>query len=382
MRSRPLLPYLLAVLAFALPTVAARAPDPQAPVAPAGKDAAAPAKVRPMRDAALYRADVTLLSQGDSERQAATARALSAVVIKLTGNPQAPLNPVIRRALATASGLVVESDTATVSDSEGNTAVGGMPVYRTTMTIAFDPPGVDALIAGAGLKYWTGIRPRPILWFAIDDGSGPRLVTAAQTAVVRPLALRGIERGLRFGLPQGSAVEQAAANAIWALDSAALAPLTARYGNDAQLLGKMYRSKSGWSAWWVLSQGGVELARWPVTQADPKQVIASGADPAADAIAKRDAVYLDIGPAGTYLVDLVGVGSQEEYLRAMAYLQTLAIIRRSSVVRAEPGQLRLALELGTGLKGLRLLVDSGDVLQPLPAAADAGPEAVPRFGLR
>jgi hypothetical protein len=407
MRSRPILSVSVFGLCFALAAAASLAQTAGKPAAPPAKTAAtvtatatpakpaptstatpadaAPAKIRPMRDPALYKAEVTLLSQGDSERRAATARALSAVVIKLTGNPQAPLNPVIRRALGTASSLVVESDIATASDSEGNTAVGGVPVYRTTMSIAFDPPGVDGLIAGAGLKYWTGIRPKPILWFVIDDGSGPRLVTSTQLNVVRPLAQRGLERGLRFGLPQGTPTEQAAVNAIWNLDSAALAPLTARYGNDAQLLGKMYRSKSGWSAWWVLSQGGVELSRWPVTQADPKQVIASGADPAADAIAKRDAVYLDIGPAGTYLVDMVGVDTQEDYLRLMAYLQTLAIIKNASVVQADPGIVRLALELGTGLRGLRLMVDSGQVLKSLPApttVSGTGSEPVPRFALR
>ena len=385
---RLLFPVVLACLAFSSLAFAQAGATPAKPAqtsAADGDPAPAP-KIRPMRDPALYKAEVTLTSQGESEREGAIARALMAVIVKLTGNPQAPGNPVIRRALSTASSLVDESDTATSSDSEGNTAVGGVPVYKTTMTVSFDPASIDALIAGAGLKYWTGIRPKPILWLAIDDGRGPRLVTGSDLNVVRPLANRGLDRGLRFGLPSGTPTELAAVNSIWNLDSAALMPLTSRYGNDAQLVGKMYRSKSGWSAWWVLSQGGVELSRWPVTNADPKYVISSGADPAADALAKRDSVYLDIGPAGNYLVEISGVDSSADFLRLMSYLQTLAIVRKIGVVQADADSLRLSLELSTGLKGLRLLADSGTVLQsiaaPAPVSGAPATESVARFGLR
>lgn len=378
---------VLVCLALPFTASAQSGPAPAKPAPTSGTAAEAPpAKIKPMRDPALYKAEVTLTSQGETEREGATARALMAVIVKLTGNPQAPGNPVIRRALATASSLVDESDTATSSDAEGNTAVGGVPVYKTTMTVSFDPASVDALIAGAGLKYWTGVRPKPILWLAIDDGRGPRLVTGNELNVVRPLAMRGLDRGLRFGLPSGTPTELAAVNSIWNLDSAALLPLTSRYGNDTQLIGKMYRSKSGWSAWWVLSQGGVELGRWPVTNADPKYVLSSGADPVADALAKRDAVYLDIGPAGNYLVEVSGVDSSADFLRLMSYLQSLAIVRKIAVVQADDRSLRMSLELSTGLKGLRLLADSGTVLQsiaaPAPVAGAPATESVARFGLR
>jgi len=368
-------------LAFAAP-LSAQLASP----APAPNQAVGAAKARPLRDPALYRAEVVLNSPNPRERDAGIGRGLAEVVVKLTGDPKAPTNPVIRRALANAETLLDESSSdVDASDHAGNTAIGGVPVFKTTLSLSFDPAAVDALIAGAGLKYWTGVRPKPLLWLAIDDGRGPRLVTGQQTAVVRPLAQRGLERGLRFSLPAGSAAEAGAVSAIWALDGAALAPLTARYQNDTQLVGKMYRSVSGWSAWWVLSQGGVELARWPVTDADPNRVIASGADPAADALAKRDAVPLDIGPAGQYLVDVVGVQGQDDYLRLMAYLETLPILQSVSVVEAVPDHLRLSLSLGVGLKGLRMLVGNGDILRALadPSASADGPAegAVPRYQL-
>lgn len=382
--SLPLAVLACLVLLLVAAPVGAQTAAPARPAKTAvASEVSPPVKIKPMRDYALYRAEVSLTSQGANERKAATARALSQVIVKLTGNVQAPSNPTIRKALANAQAYVSEA-TAPVaaSDSEGNTAIGGVPVYKTTMAVTFEATSVDALIATAGLKYWTGVRPRPILWLAIDDGRGPRLVTGQQLDVIKPLAMRGLERGLRFGMPKGSAVEMAAVPSIWNLDSAALLALTARYQNDALLIGKVYRSVSGWSAWWVLSQAGVELGRWPVTDADPRKVIGSGADPVADAIAKRDAVYLDTGPAGLQTVEITGVRSQADFIRLMAYLQTLAIVRRVQVDAATPDSLRLSLELGVGMRGFSTMLATGNTLEPEPLPGAVEDAIVPRFRLK
>jgi len=334
-----------------------------------------------VRDPALYRAEVSLTSESASERQGAIARALQQVIVKLTGNPQAPANPVIGRALSSASAFVAEASApVTASDSEGNTALGGVPILKTTLQVSFDPSAVDALIAGAGLKYWTGARPKPMLWLAIDDGRGPRLVTGQQLNVVKPLATRGLDRGLRFLLPAGGAAERSAVDSIWRLDAEAVGTLSARYSNAAQLIGKVYRSQAGWTADWLLMQDGSELARWSIEDADARRVISSGADPTADAFAARDAVHLNTGPAGTYAIDVVGIDDQDDFLRLMGYLQALAIVRKVTIVEAAPDRLRLQLAMNIGMKGFRGLVDNGTTLRssPDPLAADADPQAPPR----
>src|SRR5690606_6601894 len=113
-------------------------------------------------------------------------------------------NPVVRRALAQAESFVATMDAAEASsDAEGHSAVGGVPVYKTTMSFTFDPGSIDALVAGAGLDYWASPRPQPILWLAIDDGRGARLVNSQQLNVVKPLAARGLDRGLHFAMPSG-----------------------------------------------------------------------------------------------------------------------------------------------------------------------------------
>ena len=341
---------------------------------------------RPVRNPELYSTTVELLSQGEAARDAAYARALVQVVNQLTGRTDAGGNPVIRGALANAP-MWVQSSNAnqTASDTEGNTLVGGAPVLKASMRVSFDPNPVDSLIAAAGYRYWTGERPKPMLWLTIDDGRGPRLVTSQQLNVIKSLADRGLERGIRFLVPQGSAADQAAVPAIQNLDGKALDPINARYRNNTMLVGKVYRSVSGWSAWWLLWQDGAELSRWPVTEADARKVIASGADRTAEYFAKRDSSALDAGRSGVVRMEISGINALTDYVRAIGFLQTHASVRAVDVDVAMPGKLLLRVDLRSGVNAFRGLMRSNNTLQPLgpvsialPAAPGDGPDALPR----
>lgn len=364
----------LALLPLLLAAPPLSAQDVESGIAETAEDGA-PAEIR--RDPELYRAEIEMTSQGASERRAAAARALGMVLVKITGNPLAAGNPVVRRALPQAESFVTDMNASeATSDAEGHTAVGGVPVYKTKMAFAFDPGSVDALVAGAGLDYWASPRPRPILWLAIDDGRGARLVNSQQLNVVKPLAMRGLERGLRFGMPSGSAVEQAAVATVWAQNPEPMQALTARYGNDTQLLGKVYRAPAGgWTADWVLSSGGAELSRWSFSDPSPLRAIASGADGAADALARRDAVPFAAGEPGPLVVEVTGVRDANDFARAMGYLQTLAVVRGVQVLDAGPDSLRLNLDLAVGPEGFDRFVAAGDTLQadahpPLPLVTE------------
>jgi hypothetical protein len=342
---------------------------------------------RPVRNPELYSTTVELLSQGESARNAAYARALVQVVNQLTGRTDAGGNPVIRGAMANAPKWVQNSNGhQAVSDTEGNTLVGGAPVLKASMRVSFDPNPVDSLIAAAGYRYWTGERPKPMLWLTIDDGRGPRLVSSQQLNVIKSLADRGLERGIRFLVPQGSATDQAAVPAIQNLDGKALDPINARYRNNTLLIGKVYRSVSGWSAWWLLWQDGAELSRWPVTDADARKVIASGADRTAEYFARRDSSTLDAGRSGVVRMEISGINSLSDYVRAIGFLQTHASVRAVDVDVAMPGKLLLRVDLRSGVNAFRGLMRSNSTLQPLGpvsvalpgAAGDVDDATVPR----
>ena len=356
--------------------VPAKPPAGKTLPASAAAETAPVERKRPVRNPELYSTTVELLSQGEAARNAAYARALVQVINQLTGRTDAGGNPVIRGALANAPNWVQSSNASqTASDTEGNTLVGGAPVLKASMRVSFDPNPVDSLIAAAGYRYWTGERPKPMLWLTIDDGRGPRLVTSQQLNVIKSLADRGLERGIRFLVPQGSAADQAAVPAIQNLDGKALDPINARYRNNTMLVGKVYRSVSGWSAWWLLWQDGAELSRWPVTEADARKVIASGADRTAEYFAKRDSSVLDAGRSGLVRMEISGINSLTDYVRAIGFLQTHPSVRAVDVDVAMPGKLMLRVDLRSGVNAFRGLMRTNNILQPLGPVSIALPAA-------
>lgn len=306
-----------------------------------------------------YAAEVPVNGQGAGERNGAFARGLAQVLGKLSGNRNAASLPGVGGELRRAGEYVKRYD---YRQDEGVSATGA-PSFKTVLVVEYDAAKVTELAQTFGVPVWPTPRPKPVLWLAIDDGSGPRLVSLKQANAARPALNRATERGYRLGLPAGSAAETAAVGAIWRGDTAAIARLSSRYSPPMQLVGKLARDKAGWKADWTFVDNGKVLSRWGVVEADARRAMASGADGAADALVKRYAKRTPgtAGPAGTYRVTFTGLGSADDYIRLVSHVQSLSVVRRITPVSAAPGQVVFDLDLVSGLAGFRRLAD-GDVI--------------------
>lgn len=309
----------------------------------------------------LYEAEVKVNSQGEAERNAGFARAMTIVLGKLTGDRSAPSRPGVGQELRHARDFVKSYD---YKQDEGRSSTGA-PTFNTTLVVRFDPEQIDGIAATLGLPVWAEPRPKPVLWLAIDDGRGPRLVALAQTNAARAVLDRAQERGYRLGLPSGSAAEQAAVGAIWRGDTAAIARASSRYSPPMQLIGKLYRTTGGggWTADWTFVDSGKVLSTWTSSQPDARRAMATGADGAADALSKKYAKRSTAaGEPGRYTVQIDGIRNAEDYIRLMSYLQGLPVVRGMAPVRAAPDGFIVELDLITGLPGLRRVVGTGEVL--------------------
>lgn len=308
-----------------------------------------------------YEAEVPVRSQGESERNTGFARALSQVLGKISGDRSAGGRPGVGQEMHRAKDYV---DSYDYRQDEGISQVSGAPSYETTLVVRFDEKKVNAIMSALGLPVWPTPRPKPVLWLAIDDGNGPRLVGVAQSAAARSVLDRARMRGYRLGLPNGSAAEMAAAGAIWRGDTAAVARLSARYQPPMQLLGKLYRSKAGWKADWVFVDGGKVLSRWSSEERDARRAMQAGADGAADALVRRYARRgVGGGNPGTYRVIVTGINSADGYIKLSTQLQKVSVVKRFVPIRATPEGLELDLDLSTGMAGFKRLLDD-DVLVP------------------
>ncbi len=330
----------------------------------------------------IYQAEVPVKGQGAAERNAGFARALVQVLGKLSGDRSAAGQPGVGQELRRASEYVDGYD---YRQDEGISPVTGAPTFGTTLIVRFDQAKVDNIAGALGLPVWPQPRPRPVLWLAIDDGNGPRLVGLSKADAARAVLDKAVERGYKLGLPAGNAAEQAAVGAIWRNDTAAVARISSRYQPPMQLIGKLYRDKGGWTADWVFVDHGRVLSKWSSNDPNARRAMAAGADGAADALMRKYARRgAGSGPAGTYRVLFTGIDSAQDYMRLSAYLQRMALVRRFTPLRATPEGLEVNLELSTGLTGFRRLLDQ-DVLvagQDADAGVDESESSMPTFRLR
>ncbi|MCL7713053.1 DUF2066 domain-containing protein [Stenotrophomonas mori] len=317
-----------------------------------------------------YQAEVPVNSQSDADRNGALSRALGAVLGKLSGDRSAMTRPGVAQALRGARDMVESYDYR----QDQSVSATGAPSFRTLLVARFRQDDVDGLVAALGLPVWPQPRPKPVVWMAIDDGSGPRLVGVQQANAARPLLDRAVERGFRLGLPGGGAAEQALVGAIWRQDTAAIARASSRYAPPMQLVGKLYRaSGGGWMADWVFVDDGRELGRWSTRDSDARRAMAGGADGAAEALVKRYAKVPEAGPAGVYRVAITGLRSADDYLRVAATLQSLAVVRSIVPVQASGDRLELDLELITGLQGLNRMLGGSAAFEPAMPLLDDEP---------
>jgi len=322
-----------------------------------------------------FDAEVPVNSQNTAERNSAFARALVQVLNNLSGGRDAATQPGVSAELKRAEDYVEDYD---YRQDEGVSTTTGAPTFGTTLVVHFDPAKVQEMAGDLGLPVWPEPRPKPVLWLAIDDGSGPRLVGLGQANAARSILDRAKARGYQLGLPAGNAAEQAAAGAVWRGDTAAIARISSRYSPPMQLIGKLSRKGSGWHADWTLVDGGRVLSRWSGDDIDARRAMAAGADGAANALVKRYARRggPGVGSPGSYTVSFAGIDNVDDYIRLSALLQKVSVVRAFRPVHAMPGTLDVQLDLTTGLAGFRRL--AGDALEP----ADTVDGAPPVFRLR
>ncbi|HEY4582333.1 MAG TPA: DUF2066 domain-containing protein [Lysobacter sp.] len=315
------------------------------------------------RASGLYSAEVVVTNQSDAQRNSGFARGLLQVLTRITGDRAVNQKPGVGDELRRAREYVDRYD---YRQDEGIGPTGA-PAYNTTLVVQYDKDKVDEAIATLGLPLWPSPRPKPVLWLAIDDGSGARLVGLDKSNAARPVLDRARQRGYALGLPTGNAAEQALAGAIWRGDTAAIARASSKYAPPIQLIGKLYRTpKGGWQADWVFLDNGRQLAKSSTADADARRAMAGGADLAADALIRKYAKPgKALGPPGRYTVTFTGVGSTDDFIRLAAYLDRLAVVKRATPLRATEAGLTYELELASGLAGFGRAVAKDGLLEPV-----------------
>ena len=322
----------------------------------------------PVRAVGLYEADVPVASQENSERDAGIRRALQAVLVKVSGSQQVLQNPQLAEAVGSAPGRVLQFYFRTISLPPDESGAAGKELR---LFASFQPSTVDELLRRAGEPRLSANRPASLVWLAIDEGAGPRLVSReGDPGVIAWLELQADARAAPLRFPAMDLEELGAVPvaSVASLDDAALVEPSARYGAATIVLARFVRAGSGeWVGEWKLRTGEDVVygqGKAPNRTALSGQLVAG----IAESLSSHFAVRAGLENAEELRLRIDGVGSLADYRALVAQLARLGSVRQ-----ALPG----LIERDTVY--VDLLTDSGidSVMQELTLVPQLVPEGDP-----
>ncbi|HFE37078.1 MAG TPA: DUF2066 domain-containing protein, partial [Gammaproteobacteria bacterium] len=259
----------------------------------------------------LYEVSVPVFTQSAEERKQAIHQAFAELLVRVTGK---------RDVLSLKSGqtllkksrryvrsfryeilpppMVFEKDEP--SDAEAPVLpaaeinepvpVAPAPEPGQKIVVFFDEIAVKNSLWKQALPVWGKTRPSTLLWVAIQDGDGRKMLDIAKpTAISEKIKLESEKRGVPFVYPKLDLRDQAEINIsdVWGTYEEPVKNASARYKTEAVISARFsFDPAQGWETYWRLHQG-IEETHWRVTEADLNVVIAESIDKLASVLADR-----------------------------------------------------------------------------------------------
>lgn len=276
----------------------------------------------------------------ESSREAAFAEALKAVLVRVSGQRDAPAR------------LAPELDNPRkyvqrFGFTEDN-----------VLQVGFDSVSIDRLLSQAGLPVWGRERPATLVALGVDDGGAVRWVSAQASPSARDaIARAAYERGLPLVWAAMDAQDQSSVGFEAAGSQDSWLQAAQRYGAHAALLGRM---RDGSIQWTLISRDGVERAVGGHVD---------GVHLAADAFAR---VFAAAGGSyDTVVIEVAGVNDLDAYAATLNYLESMTLVRNVAVEQAAGDVLRFRLAVRGDAETLRRAIGLDNRLLPLaPSALD------------
>lgn len=287
----------------------------------------------------LYSGDVPVQGQGQVERADAFPRALKQVLGKLSGLRHFDDRPLVAPALADAGSLVVAFHYRQQSLPDG--AQG--PESETRLVVRFSQPDVDALMRSLALPLWPPDRAPLGIWLVIDDGQSRRVLPVEYGFLREPLTSAAEIRGLPLEWPEPDQTGDYGVDVqlLWGGYTEALGEGD---GDRNVLLAAARREGPEWNVRFILEYHGAYWS-WRGQHIDLQAVLSDAIHQAADEITAAHTIAASDQGSRPHEIVVAGLGSADDYARCMSYLQGLSVVDGVSVQSAEPGRVRMVLEI-------------------------------------
>lgn len=182
-------------------------------------------------------ARVTVPDQSTSSQRKAVTKALSDVLIKMTGQPDAVRNPALRSAIRSASQYLLSYRFEITTDNE------------LQYVAEFDKDALMTLLREQELPVWGERRPESLVWLAIEGDDHKRFILdegqaqSQQSEIANVMTQVANDRGIRLSLPLMDLTDTQAISVydVWGRFAERLSAASARYTVDGVLGARLYK---------------------------------------------------------------------------------------------------------------------------------------------
>lgn len=315
----------------------------------------------------LYSARVAVKDRSDAEFKRGMARALEAVIVKLTGSSAEARTKAARAIIGQASRLVqqfgYERPPASRADSDD-----------LILRAEFDARVLTSEMRSRGLAVWGKERPDTLVWLIVDAADGRQLLGSLdEDPVIEALRTRADARGIPVIFPLADIAEASsiAGTTTTAGMAAALGEISPKYGVRSVLVGHLQQVlPTLWESRWTLTVADESLV-WD-QQGDLAALLGEeAADSLADALGRRYASPTASQGADRVTMTVRNIGSPADYARTERYLRTLDSVTGLFVRRVDNNGIVFDIDVQGGALALRQGISFGQTLTPDPVEPGA-----------
>lgn len=275
----------------------------------------------------LYHTEVPVNSQSEVDRIQGIKQGMEQIFIKLTGKRDIVDNPAIKPGLKNAENYITQF------------SYTRSPVNKPfLLQLDFDAKEINHLLQQAHIPTWGENRPLILAWVEYELPNQPaEIIADSQHEIAIDLKQEAARRGLPLVLPAMDMTDMNHVNVndIVMMQLPVLQAAAKRYGNDAIVVGRIFRNANGsYRGQWQLSEANHDLEHWEVEGKTLNEVIAVVIDNTADKMANEYAVVVNDAQQTKLTLKIVGISEQDDFAQLMRYLKHLTPVAEVALVGA------------------------------------------------
>ena len=323
----------------------------------------------------LYEARVPVADQSAAQRSAALQQAFAAVLVKVTGTRAAA--GALAGTLGSPSQYVQQYRFEKVAPDPSAPPAQPPAAPALVLWARFDATVVDNALHAAHAPQWGDERPRTLVWLALADAPGGRILAATDNSyLMQALATAAQQRGVSFVFPQMDGPDKSTLGVpdLAGFNTDRIRQASQRYKADAVLVGSVTPFGTGQftAHWQLISTDRIET--WDTPAGDEVLVAVDGVQTSADRFAARYAIAPGAGELAGVLLQVDNVTSLDAYAKVLSYLGSLTPVRAVHVERVAQGSVYFSLDIHGSLDNLESALVLGGMMAA-PAAVSAPPAA-------